>query len=174
MTTETSPNGWPLIPDTSPRPTRTWTIPGTGRHLVLAPGAAGFVLVHFALWFHEEVERLDLGVWDEWGWAYRPQRGTTSVWSNHASATAADLNATRHPIGVDTLQTFTAPQVARIRRRITRRYRGLINWGGEWRRPDAMHYELAGTPEAIRRLAARLAKTPRGKRILASNPGALR
>jgi hypothetical protein len=171
-----SVNGWPLLAGgtTGPLPRlRKWTVPGTGRHLYLRDGSAGFVLVHLALWFHERVERLDLGVWDEWGWAPRPIRGGTAP-SNHGSGTAADLNATRHPFGVATARTFTPGQIRRIRRRL-KLYRGLIDWGGNWSHADAMHFELAPGSKlaAVERLARLLTKTPRGKRVLAANPGAL-
>lgn len=167
----TTANGFHLVPEVSG--TRKWTLPGTGRHLILAPGHLGFILAHFALWFHEEVERLDTGVWDEWGWSYRPVRGSTSVWSEHAAAVAADLNATRHPMGTEAPETFTRAQVARIRRRLRTRYRGLVEWGAEWGRPDPMHFQLAEDRPGLRALALALAKTPRGRRILKANPGAV-
>ena len=168
MSDET-PNGWPLI--ATPASTKKWVLPGTGRHLVLAPGAPGFVLAHFAVWFHEEIERLDItGVWDEWGWNYRPVRGFVNVWSEHAAGTAADLNATRHPMGVETSATFTTEQTARIRRRLNRAYRGAIEWGGEWSRPDAMHFELGEDRLLVTRLAKDLTRTPRGIRLRKANP----
>lgn len=175
----TSTNGWLVLSSgrtTGPLPRlRKWIIPGTGRHLYARDGAAGFVLAHVALWYHERVERLDLGVWDEWGWAYRPVRGSTA-WSCHASGTAIDLNATRHPMGVPTASTFTAGQQRRIKWRMRVAYRGLVTWGGVWTgRPDSMHYQLSdgSTLAQLERLARLLTKTPRGKRVLAANPGAL-
>lgn len=164
----TTPNGWPVVPATA---TRKLVIPGTGRHLFVLDGPAAMVLGHYALWYHEKLERLDIGVWDEWGWADRPQRGTISVPSEHGAAVAIDLNATRHPMGVEPLSTLTRLQVARIRRRLAKRYRGLIEWGGEWSRPDAMHYQLVRRPELLAKLATDLVHTPRGRRLLAANPG---
>lgn len=166
--TDRTPNGWPLVPSTEG--TRKLVIPGTGRHLIVAGGPGALILGHLALWFHEEVERLDVGVWDEWGWAFRPQRGTTTTWSEHAGGRAIDLNATRHPMGVETLQTLTRAQVSRIRRRLVKVYRGLVEWGGEWDRPDAMHFQLVHAPWRLARAAKRLANTPRGRRVLAANP----
>lgn len=151
---------------------RLWQVPGTGRHFLLRDGAVGFILIHLILWFHERIERLDLGPWDEWGWAARPIRGAT-VASNHASGTAADVNATRHPLGVPTGQTFTAAQQRKIRRRLRVVFLGLIRWGGDYqRRPDAMHLEVVGQLAACERLARVLMRTGRGRRILAANPGA--
>jgi hypothetical protein len=166
-----SQNGWQVLPTASD--TTRWVIPGTGRELNLAPGPAGFILVHLADWFHDRVERLDLGVWDEWGWAYRAIRGA-ETWSNHASGTAEDLNATRHPLGVAVADTFTATQVRRIRRRL-RLYRGLIRWGGEYKfRPDGMHFEVTGAAAPVRALARMLRLTPRGRAVVRANPAACR
>lgn len=176
----TSVNGWAVLDSstTGPLPRlRKWNVPtppdGPARHLNLRDGSAGFVLVHLALWFHEKVERLDTGQWDEWGWASRPIRGGTAI-SNHASGTAEDLNATRHPLGVPISRTFTPRQVRMIRRRL-RRYRGVIHWGGNWSRPDGMHFEIApGTTLAeAERVARRLVRSRRGRKVLEANPGAL-
>ena len=144
------------------------------RHLYLRDGACGFVLMHNALWFHEEVERLDVGIWDEWGWAIRPVRGQTSGYSNHAGGVACDLNATRHPLGVAPTRTFTDKQIRAIRHRMDF-YDDLIIWGGNWSRPDGMHFEIADTTlKRIEHLAERLADSPRGKRVLDANKGLLR
>lgn len=186
-------NGWQLLGSglTGQLPRlRRWTVPTPGvpsrvvhhidadptvRQLVLRDGSAGFLLVHLALWFHEKVERLDLGVWDEWGYAPRPIRSGT-VPSNHGSGTAMDLNATRHPFHVPTSRTFTTKQVRAIKLRL-RLYGGLIDWGGAWRveNQDAMHFELApgSSLAAVERRARLLTHSPRGKRVLAANPGAL-
>ncbi|MFT3871056.1 MAG: M15 family metallopeptidase [Nocardioides sp.] len=180
----TTVSGWPVL--TSNRTTgalprlRKWVVPGASRHLYLRDGSAGFLLVHLALWWHQRVERLDLGVWDDWGWAVRAVRGQTSGYSNHAGGIAADLNATRHPRGVPTRSTLTDAQIAAVHKRL-RLYKGLIIWGGDWPSPggsgvtDAMHFELGNYSrfDDIEVLARRLTKSPRGKRILAANPGAL-
>lgn len=173
----TTVSGWPVLETnrtTGPLPRlRKWVIPGADRHLYLRDGSAGFLIIHFALWWHEKLERLDLGVWDEWGWAVRPVRGQTGGYSNHAGGVAADLNATRHPMGVPAGNTFTDSQIKKAKRRL-RLYRGLLIWGAFWNRPDAMHVECANYSQfkKIEKRARRLARTPRGRRILAANPGA--
>lgn len=171
MTPTRSQNGWPVLDADQ---TRLWTIPtDPGDHVTirLARGAAGFVLCHWALAFHETIEPLNIQRQpDDWGWAVRTIRGSTEV-SNHASGTAEDLNTTMHPLGVPTLDTFTAEQAHLIRRRLARRYGGLIRWGGDYvNRPDAMHFELAAPRSAVRDLAELLRTTPRGKRIAKLNP----
>lgn len=171
----TSQNGWPVL--TSSRATgahprlRRWVIPGAGRHLYARDGSAGFLLALLALWFHERVERLDGGVWDEWGWAYRPIRGQSSGMSNHASGTAVDLNATVHPLGAR--GTFArARDYLRIRARL-RWMGGVIRWGGDYAgRADEMHFEIVRPLARCERVARRLSSTPRGRRLLEANPGA--
>ena len=108
----TSQNGYQVLlanNPTGPLPRlRRWQIGGTGRAVTLRDGSAGFLLAHVAHWFHANIEAIDTGILDDWGWAVRPVRGQTTGYSNHASGTAIDVNATRHPRGVATLRTFTA------------------------------------------------------------------
>lgn len=164
-----SQNGWPGLASDSAL-LHKWIVPGTNRYFVLRNGSAGFLLSHFSMWFHEKVERLDLGIWDDWAYAYREIREDT-VLSNHASGTAVDLNATKHPLGVPTLSTFTQAQVDRIHRRL-RTYRGVLRWGGDYQnRPDAMHVEINKPLRDAERVARRLTETVRGEEILAANPG---
>ena len=174
----TTANGHPVIFDNrtdGPLPRlRKWNIPGTNRYLLLRDGAMGFILIHLALWFHEVVERLDIRgqAWDEWGWAVRPIRGQTSGYSNHAGGVAEDLNATLHPRGVPVTRTMTPKQIRLIKRRMIW-FRGIVIWGGGWRTPDGMHFEIA--PVTLKRcewFARLLMATPRGRRILKENPGA--
>lgn len=142
------------------------------RALTVRRGSAGFLLCHLALWFDNHVERLDEGVWDEWGHAIRPVRGQTSGYSNHAAGTAIDLNATRHPFHVATSATFTPKQVAAIRARLGL-YSGTIDWGGDWRpgNQDGMHFEIAPgtTMGKCETVARRLLDTARGRRLLSLN-----
>lgn len=160
----TCQNGWPAR---TRGECHAWVIPGTGRHLVMSKGAPGFVLAHFALWYHEKVERLDGGTWDDWGYAWRPIRGTTGTLSNHAGY-AMDLNATQHPLGVPTARTFKARQVRRIRNRL--QHYPCIRWGGDYKnRPDPMHFEIVGHYSIVQALAYWLARTPRGRRVRRAN-----
>lgn len=176
-------NGWPVIWDndtTGPHPRlRKWKVPaGNGlrageRHFYLRDGSVGFVLMHFILWFHDKIERLDVNrVWDEWGWAVRPVRGQTTGYSNHAGGAAADINATLHPQGVSVRKTFSRREIRRIRVALaTAKYLGILRWGGDWRNPDGMHIEIADVSlRRVERVAKILMKTKRGKRILAANP----
>lgn len=161
---------------------RKFVIPGADRTINLRDGSMGFILVHFALWWHEVVHALNAPgqVWDEWGWAPRLVRGSSSVISEHAGGRAADLDATLHPRGVS-LRTFKRWQVVKIHARLLfyrvwvgKKLARVLSWGGDYQHTvDGMHIEIApGVSIAMaERLAAFLMRTPRGKRILAANPG---
>lgn len=153
---------------------RKWQLPGTDRHFLLRDGSMGFILMHIALWFHECVQSLTIPglVWDEWAWAVRPVRGQTAGYSNHAGGVAIDLNATLHPRGIPVTRSMTPKQIKMIRMRMLW-LRNVAIWGGGWRTPDGMHFEIAEVPMSRCEFMAKvLMQTPRGKRILAANPGA--
>ena len=148
-----SQNGWTVLEDRPPYQ----RVPGTDVQLAVRPGDAGWLLLHFAAWFHRNVERLDgpnsEGAPDDWGWAYRPIRGQTSGFSNHASGTAEDLDAVDHPRGVK--GTFTAAEKALIRQELVITYQGVIRWGEDYSGTiDGMHFEIVGSPEEVARVAA--------------------
>lgn len=165
----TSQNGWPALAYRSDL-LHKWKVPGADRHFLLRNGSAGFVLCHFILWFHESVQRLNLKghVWDEWAHAFRDIRGYSTNLSNHASGTAVDLNATLYPLGTMLMKRW---RILKIRARLLL-YRGAIRWGGDYEgRKDQMHFEINRPLPGVERVARRLMNTPRGKRILAANPG---
>lgn len=176
---------FPVLQPGDPR-LHTWTVPFTGRdpvRLVCHRGSAGFALIHAAMFWDEEIERLDLpGPRDDWGAAFRPIRGGTEP-SKHSRAVAIDCNATRHPRGVPIGKTFTRAQVELLNGYLRAPMRqGLLTWGGWWPShpgsttpPDGMHLELADTT-SMRRVesyARRMAesKARRVRAILEANPG---
>lgn len=136
MTVTRSTNGWTayrrdLI--------ATFVVPGTTVRLPLRAQYAGPLLVAFAQAYHERVEPLVPG----WCWGYAPRlvRGSSTRVSNHASGTAIDLNAPRHPLG--RRGTFSDSQRAELRR-LVGITGGALVWGGDYRsRADEMHFELA-------------------------------
>ena len=135
-------------------------------------------MAHFPLWYHERVESILPGTCDEWGWASRPIRGSEVI-SNHASGTAIDLNAVKHPLGaIGTLRFWlklgTRQELAetRIRRTLRGIYRNVIRGGLDYSsRKDEMHYEINADHVRVSLLATRLQKTKRGQRIMKANPG---
>src|SRR5215207_7471882 len=97
--------------------TQVYVIPGTTRSVRLRKGSPGRLLVHLAAWFDKAIESIDNDkIMDDWGYAERPIRGSTTTLSNHASGTALDLNATQHPLGVR--GTFSTAQALAIRTKL--------------------------------------------------------
>lgn len=166
----TSSNGWRvfLTEDEADEHLRSWEIPNSNRAFRLRKGPAGLVLAHLASWFHHRVEILDL-VADDWGWSPRANTGNPDEWSNHASATAVDFNAARHPYGK--ADTFQPEQVRQIRRRLDY-MDGCIRWGGDYRfTQDEMHFEIVVDQDQIITLGAKLRDTKRGQALLNLNRG---
>src|SRR5690625_1625835 len=99
----TSQNGWPVHPTSATVTPLSWI---TGR----VDPRVHDLFYRFCARFHAEVEPIVRS--HSWGWANRAIRGSTQV-SNHASGTAIDLNAPKHPLGAS--GTFTAGQVRAIK-----------------------------------------------------------
>lgn len=134
----TSPNGWLASEDRNVIGIESFTVPGTKIRFACAKAVAP-ILVSFAKDFHELVEPIDEGQLDDWGYAFRQTRGSDRILSNHASGTAIDLNAIKHPLGKS--NTFNKHQRNTINLLITKY--GLT-WGGNYkRRKDDMHFEIA-------------------------------
>lgn len=103
--------------------------------------APGYLLIEVAYAFDRFVEDIDGPTLDDWGYAERDIRGSTAV-SNHASGTAIDLNATRHPLGTNPSANFTQSQIAKIRE-IIKVTGNVVRWGGDYSgRKDPMHFEI--------------------------------
>lgn len=166
-----SQNGWPVIPERNDPALYTWHIPtkSGGFDIALRRGPAGFLLAVLLLWFAEVIEKVKGRVLDDWGWSEpRPIRGQSSGYSNHCSGTAADANALQHPLGKR--GTFSPAEVAKIHAYLAF-LGGAIRGGLDYRnREDAMHWELNVGFDDAAKTAKRVAKFPRGKRILAANP----
>lgn len=125
-----------------------------GGKLALRKGDVATVLVYVAKRFHSEVEPL---TWPgNWAYAERTIRGSSRTLSNHASGTAIDLNAPRHPLGVAVSRNFNRSQVAKIHQ-ILRDCDGVVRWGGDYSgRKDAMHFEINKGTAAVRALARKI------------------
>ena len=94
----TSYNGYPASKDPAEIGIKSYPVKGTDRKLRCAE-SVGPLLATFAAEFHELIEPIDEGTFDDWGYAFRMVRGSTDRLSCHSSGTAIDLNATKHPLG---------------------------------------------------------------------------
>ena len=150
-----SQNGWPASPDQKEIDIKVFKIKNTKREMRLQKDA-GVILAAFAAEFHAQVEPIDEGVFDDWAYAYRNVRLSDSELSNHASGTAIDLNATKHPLGAQ--NTFTKQQAATIRE-LCKKYG--IRWGGDYsKRKDEMHFEIIETPEQVKARITKMGLKP--------------
>ena len=168
----TSENGWTVIRE-NVAPLVTVKIPtknGTTK-LRVRGGDVALVLAHFALLWDDHIEPVYGEVLDDWGYAYRAVRGQTSGFSNHASGTAIDLNATKHPLGT---LTFSSAKRALLLALMKPRYAGVLRWGGTYSgRKDQMHVEIAPGVSAaqVAKVARKLRTASGGMRIRRANPG---
>lgn len=153
----TSQNGWPASPDPSDIGIQEYRIPYTRRKVRLAAKAAPLLLAAASEW-HRRIEPLDTGQLDDWGYCYRPIRGTTNTLSNHSSGSAIDCNSSKHPLGQS--GTFT-PNQREILSEIANKY-GLRSGEFYTSRVDGMHLELAITPAAAAALIRKLGLNPDG------------
>ncbi len=146
----TSQNGWPVF--TSGSDPGLTAIPKViGR---VRKGDVAVIMAYIVDRFDREVEDVDAGR-DDWGYAYRAIRGQTSGYSNHASATAIDLNATQHPRGVR--NTFTAAQKRKVHAMLED-LEGVVRWGEDYTlgQIDGMHFEIDAGPAAVKRVADKI------------------
>jgi hypothetical protein len=143
-----SQNGWPVADrDQQDRS----SVHGVTVPNGLLAGDVATVLHHLMDRFHREVEELRDG-WC-WGWHVKTIEGSSTI-SNHASGTAVDLNAPRHPVGVR--GTFTPAQRTAIRA-ILADLDGVVRWGGDYvRRADDMHFEINKGSAAVHAVAVKI------------------
>ncbi len=148
---ETSYNGYPASKDPDAIKIKSYPVKGTDRKLRCAE-SVGPLLAAFAAEFHELIEPIDEGTFDDWGYAFRMVRGSTDRLSCHSSGTAIDLNATKHPLGK--AGTFPAEKIPMLRA-LAKKY-GL-KWGGDFKsRPDDMHFEVEVSASKAKALIASL------------------
>lgn len=162
----TSYNGWTASPDPGAIDIDTaWSVLGTrpwgsgGFPGGVKRGPVSVVFKYLVTRLHREVEpmmtegdRLGYGCW---GYGYRANVNNPSVLSCHASGTAIDYNAPRHPNGTVAPgggSGWSADQASKIRG-ILADLGGVVRWlSGN----DPMHFEIVGTPDAVARVAAQI------------------
>lgn len=146
-----SQNGWPASPDRRAIGVEHFEVAGVAFPGGIKAGDVATVFRYVLEQFNDRVEILVEG-WC-WGHAYRPVTAGTAL-SNHASGTAADVNAPRHPYGKS--MTFTAVQRARIRA-ILDEVDNVVRWGGDYTGVrDEMHFEINRPATDVARVAARI------------------
>lgn len=147
-----SQNGWSVI---GVKELDNTTVAGVPFIPGIRQGDVSTVLRHVAQKFHDTVEPLVNG-WC-WGYANKLISGSSDI-SNHASGTAIDINAPRHPMGK--AGTFNSNQVTAIRN-ILNELEGVVRWGGDYSgRKDEMHFEINADTNAVARIAAKVSGTP--------------
>lgn len=154
-----SQNGWPVDhtgakQDKAPL-IRNVTVPNGVR-----AGDVAVVFRWLAREYDRRVERLVPG-WC-WGWFVKKIEGSSIV-SNHASGTAVDFNAPDNPMAKgSTERSLTARQID-VCHAIERESGHVLRWGGDFTRDDPMHWEIVGTPNQVRLLAAKIRKAEEDK-----------
>lgn len=151
-----SQNGWTVQSNTA----NLWPNPYVGGILA---GPVWVVLSWFVREFNKLVEPVDLS---QSGCYNRRRIAGSLKWSNHASATAVDLNWTKHPAGRK--GTFTPVQAGEIVALISAAG-GVLRWGRLFN--DEMHFEIAPkvTRLQVERLAVKLLQ--RALTATGHNPG---
>lgn len=144
----TSQNGWPVI-DTA---AATVQFTAGGRTWRAADTTVAAVARYFLTRYATEVEAITGGTLDDWSWAVRNVRDSTTTISNHASATAWDVNALDHVRGRS--GTFTPAQTDALHRLLADF--PVIRWGGAYTAApvDEMHFEVNVSPAGLKAWAA--------------------
>lgn len=155
MTQVFSGNGWPAYKDTSNYTRFT----AGGQKWWAANDDVAVVFTEFVNQFIKRIEPIAGPILDDWSYANRLVRGSTSVVSNHGSATAIDLNALQHPRGV--ANTFTKAERATmhaIRDSITDNSgRPVLRLGLDYKSTvDDMHVEINANAARVKQAANKI------------------
>jgi hypothetical protein len=146
----TSQNGWPVATRDQQE---LRVVDGVVFPNGVLKGDVATVLHEVADRYHRTVEPLVPGTC--WGWFVKPIEGSTTI-SNHASGTAVDFNADRHPMGEAASKTLSTWQIKACHA-IIAYCGGVVRWGGDYTgRPDPMHWEIIGTPAQVKQLADKI------------------
>lgn len=103
----------------------------------------------------------------------RPVAGKTTGYSNHASGTAVDINATQHVLGKAPERSLSGKAIATIRARLRwAKFGGVVRWVGDYNGGKVvMHAEINAPLKVVNAVGLMLLRTPRGRRIAKANPG---
>jgi hypothetical protein len=87
-----------------------------------------------------------------WGWFVKRITGSED-YSNHSSGTAWDINAPQHPMGTPASHNMSSGEIAACHA-IEADSQGTLRWGGDFGRPDPMHWEIDGSRSEVAAFAA--------------------
>jgi D-alanyl-D-alanine carboxypeptidase len=140
-----SQNGWPASANKDAIGVKNFQVPGANRHFSCAQAVAP-ILIAFAAEFHKSIEPIDVGTYDDWGYNFAVIPNQTD-YSNHASGTAIDIDATLHPW--KRTGTFNLIKLVKLRL-LVRKYG--IRFGGDYAHGwvDPMHYEITESAVMVR------------------------
>lgn len=139
MSEQTTIKGWKVIARGDSPMLKLFTVPGTKRKLLLRKDVGPY-LIAFASEYHQQIEPIDVGTFDDWAWSPpRKGRASTRV-SDHCGGVAIDLNATKEGSQSPSNVYWRKHPVKALRMRaLLKKYR-LLEWGGDYKKFfDPMH-----------------------------------
>lgn len=150
---EHSYNGWPASPTLATRVIE--PIPGVKFRIADNENIAT-IFTYVVQQYNRRVEPVAGPVPDDWGFAYRADKNNPNELSCHASGSAIDLNALKHPNGKK--GTFSAAQIAEMHK-IIAEVDGTVQCGEFYSHTtDGMHWEINVPPGHLQATGARLRK----------------
>lgn len=157
-------NGWPASPDPNAIGVdRKFTASGAPFPGGIKSGDVSTVFRYLINRLHSEVEPMDRNPdtgaigYGAWGYSYRANVNNPSQLSCHASATAIDYNAPRHPNGTSTGPNggggWSGKQYNQIQAILTGPLQGCIRWLTS---NDPMHFEINANASKVASVAKSL------------------
>lgn len=124
-------NGWPVLdnpPWSDPR-LATKPVPGVPDRKLMLRAEVLPLFLALAKDYHDTIAPINEGALDDWAYSYREARYASS-WSDHASGTAIDLNASKEGwLGMGNYAFWKNPAKHKAAQDIKKRYE-VVMWGG--------------------------------------------
>lgn len=159
----TSANGWEVLSGYGD--SKLVTLSAIGGSSNVLGGDVYKVFKAFCADFATEVEEI---VKDD-SWGFSPRKVTNGEsWSNHASGTAIDLNASKYPMYRNYM---TGDRQARVRA-LLKRY-PVLRWGGDYpsSKIDQMHFEVNVTPKELAEFVKTMGGAPVSTKMVSPHAG---
>lgn len=145
----TAQNGWPVVTSAP-----AFVVDGVSFPNGVLAGSAQVVFRWLVRQYDKRVENVRAG-WC-WGFDHKKISGSDD-WSCHAAALAIDINAPAHPMGVEPSENMSQRQIDECHA-LERESDGVLRWGGDFSRPDPMHWEVVGNKSQLDKLATKILK----------------